>query len=337
MNITEFMSFDLEWFTTPEGLLITGGVIVLLIALIIFIVSNKKTEKKVVEEAQNNNANLAETPEVNMAPSAIPVNEPAVSSMNTQVMPENNVATMDFANPGIQNGYVATPMVETPAVKPIVENPDYDNAFRDANFNSMAAPVVETPVVEPVTPVVNNPQPYVAEVAPVVDANAVVSNNIIDFTQASSVPVNGPVMPEAPVVETVTPVVNEPQPYVEEKPMIYGGVSPVNTFTANEPVSRPVIYGGADPLENTTTLPKMNNHEAYSATPSVAPMVEPTPVVNEPQPFVAPTAPVVEQTPYVAPAQPVMPMTGAEMFATNDIDENNGSSSSSSDIETLEF
>ena len=39
MNITEFMSFDLEWFTTLPGLLITGGVIVLLIALIIFIIS----------------------------------------------------------------------------------------------------------------------------------------------------------------------------------------------------------------------------------------------------------------------------------------------------------
>ena len=46
MNITEFMSFDLEWFTTVPGILITGGVVVLLIALILFIASNKNDKNK---------------------------------------------------------------------------------------------------------------------------------------------------------------------------------------------------------------------------------------------------------------------------------------------------
>lgn len=340
MNITEFMSFDLEWFTTPEGLLITGGVIVLLIALIIFIISNKKTEKKTVEEVQDNN--------VNAMPEVAPTNEVIVPSMDTQVIPETNVATMDFANPAVQNGYVAVPVNEV-NVAPVVENPVpvNDNVFRATSFNNMVAPVEES-------------------VAPVAEVNNVTPNNVIDFTQLSSVPNSEPVMPVAPAQEIVTPVatvepvanvtseqmatpapvVSEPQPYVapvvEEKPVIYGGVSPVNTFTSNEPVAKPVIYGGADPLENTTTLPRMSNHEAYSATPTVAPVVEapvvsPAPVASEVQSYVAPTAPVGEQTPVATPTQPVMPMTGAEMFATTDINENNGSSSSSSDIETLEF
>ena len=39
------MSFDLSWFTSAGGLLITGGVILLTIALIILIVTGKKPKK----------------------------------------------------------------------------------------------------------------------------------------------------------------------------------------------------------------------------------------------------------------------------------------------------
>ena len=38
--------FDLSWFTTIPGLLITGGIVLLIIALIIFIVTGRKNKKE---------------------------------------------------------------------------------------------------------------------------------------------------------------------------------------------------------------------------------------------------------------------------------------------------
>ena len=47
------INFDLNWFLTIPGMLITGGILLLLIALIIFIAtsgSSKKNKKKEVSE-----------------------------------------------------------------------------------------------------------------------------------------------------------------------------------------------------------------------------------------------------------------------------------------------
>lgn len=48
------MNFDLSWFKTVPGLLITCGVVLLIIALIIFIVTSKNN-KNAKKEAQDNN------------------------------------------------------------------------------------------------------------------------------------------------------------------------------------------------------------------------------------------------------------------------------------------
>ena len=39
------MSFDLSWFTSLSGMLLTGGVLLLVIALIMLLVSQKKAKK----------------------------------------------------------------------------------------------------------------------------------------------------------------------------------------------------------------------------------------------------------------------------------------------------
>ena len=40
------MSFDLKWFTTIPGLLITGGVLFLILALVLLIITGKKSKKE---------------------------------------------------------------------------------------------------------------------------------------------------------------------------------------------------------------------------------------------------------------------------------------------------
>ena len=46
------MKFDLSWFKTIPGLLITFGVVLLIVALIIFIVTSSKNKKECYKERQ---------------------------------------------------------------------------------------------------------------------------------------------------------------------------------------------------------------------------------------------------------------------------------------------
>lgn len=371
MNITEFMSFDLEWFTTLPGLLITGGVIVLLIALIIFIISNKKADKKIQEEAvqqpvessdmvQPANAELPVEPQVMEQPvNNVPPIEPQMqinemaATINVPVVPEvtNEPVNNGGANEPVDVTYnsngslniLGNPQTNgvMPPVSTAVEIPTFfeQNVPANANAMNISNTVATNNAVdfsinnEPVAPTVNN-------VA--VEAPTVVEPVMPQVDNQVSTPIVQMAQPEV----QMSPVVEQPAP----QPTIYGGVSPINTVNNTSVVeeAKPVIYGGANPLENTTTIPIMNNHGAYNASGNNS-YVESTPVVQNVVPPVAEvTQPVVEQpqvvvTPEVSqtPVEPVvvpqMPMTGAEMFGTNDADNNSGSSNSSNEIETLEF
>jgi len=352
MNITEFMSFDLEWFTTLPGMLITGGVVILLIALIIFIVSNKKTDKKIEEEMPKvenvdvtnvaSNEVPTELPQTPVAEMAAPVVVPTVPEV-TEV-PNNNSYT--------SSGSVNI-LGSIPEVNPI---PQVDNTIVGANVentvNNTPANVID---FSSVTPVVNEPT-VVSPVQPATMSVEPVQPVVQDFTQFNNPTVEQP--QEVPVVNTPVveqpqemPVVNSPvieQPVVEAKPMIYGGANPINTVdVAPVTEAKPVIYGGANPLENTTTFPRITNNEAYSASTNIYPsepvVTESAPVVPTPveQPvvpeFTVNPAPAVEPVVQETITPQVMPMTGAEMFGTNDVTDNASSSSSSSEIETLDF
>jgi len=346
MNITEFMSFDLAWFATLPGILITGGVVVLLIALVFFITSNKKEKNKNAEVVPVEN-NVA-TPEVD---NSFGMDAAAIGMVASQTVPMDNANEVAPAEvPSFDNNTVVPNVVDfTSPTQPA------NDTVVDATVNNDVVNVPSVEINEPVAPAVPEVAPVVPEVAPVsVEIPAV------------EVPSVEPVVTETPV-EPVAPVVPEVAPTVPEKPVIYGGVDPANTVAATTPV-QPVIYGGANPLENTTTIPRVTNHEAYgiSAEPVVAEIpVEPTtPVVSEVTPVVPevapvevpivepvvtetpvepvapvvaempvePTIPVVpEVTPVVPEVTPaVMPMTGEEMFDSVE-------SNSSNEIETLEF
>ena len=370
MNITEFMSFDLEWFTTLPGLLITGGVIVLLIALIIFIISNKKTDKKIKEEivqqpvesqdmVQPVNTGLPIEPQVMAQPVNVvapvepqmQINEMA-ATINVPVVPEvtapvnNGVSNEPVDVTYNSNGSVnilGNPQTNgvMPPVSTAVEIPTFFEQNVPANANTMninnmavtSSPVDFSINNEAVAPAVNN----VAVETPVVTEPVMpqVDNQV-----------STPVVPMTQPEVSMTPVAEQPEPQTT----IYGGVSPINTVntTPVAETTKPIIYGGANPLENTTTIPVMNNHGAYNASGNNLYTEQEPAVQNVAPPVAKVTQPVVEQpqvvvTPEVnlAPVEPVvvpqMPMTGAEMFGTYDNFDNSGSNNSLNEIETLEF
>ncbi|MBQ7137344.1 MAG: hypothetical protein IJO43_05155 [Bacilli bacterium] len=347
MNITEFMSFDLAWFATLPGILITGGVVVLLIALIFFIASNKKEKNKSAEVVPVENNDITSDINNNFGMDAA-----AVGMVASQTVPMNNDLELNNGMANVNEAVPAeVPSFDNSTVVPNVV--DFTSSVQSTNevVEGVSNNVVTVPSVE-----INEPAaPVVPEVAPV-EAPASVEIPAVEIPSVEPVVQEAPVEPVAPVVPEVAPAV---EPAAPEKPVIYGGVDPANTVSASAPV-QPVIYGGANPLENTTTIPRVTNHEAYGASvPSVEPVaqeapVEPVaPVVPEATPVVEPAiveTPVVEETNTVPsapeisiePAVPVvpevapvsMPMTGEEMFGSVEPSTSNGSSS---EIETLEF
>ena len=348
MNITEFMSFDLEWFTTLPGLLITGGVVVLLIALIIFIASNKKAKKDdteyvpPVENGMNSSFDNNMDMGVAMAANDMYAMPDPNASVQNNVGFDNNIPVNDINNfntpidtnmNNFESNIEATPAPEVQAMTSYSSTPIANNVV-DFSVNTQANNI------EVSTPEVNNVEmPSVPSVAPTVDVPVVpsvepeVTNNI--DSQLPVVEEVTPTVEPTPVVEPVTQSVSEVNPV--EKPVIYGGIDPANTVSTTVQ-EKPVIYGGADPLENTTTIPRMNNHEAYGINNNVVTgEVITEPVVEEPTPVVEPVVPAVEEV--VTPVETVnpMPMTGAEMFGTTDLNADSTVSSSSDEIETLDF
>ena len=176
------MKFDLSWFTTIPGILITCGVVLLIIALIIFIITskkNKKEESKGEVAATQNVADQIATPiEIDNTPL------PSMTSSNDAAVP---IGLPDEPVP------VAEP---TPVVAPV-------------------EPATSIPVAEPtpvVAPVEEKPAIYggVSEIIPNIDLNQKSDHQIyggadpLENTQTLSV-----VSPSAPAVEP-TPVVTIP-------------------------------------------------------------------------------------------------------------------------------
>ena len=176
------MKFDLSWFTTIPGILITCGVVLLIIALIIFIITskkNKKEESKGEVAATQNVADQTATPiEIDNTPL------PSMTSSNDAAVP---IGLPDEPVP------VAEP---TPVVAPV-------------------EPATSIPVAEPtpvVAPVEEKPAIYggVSEIIPNIDLNQKSDHQIyggadpLENTQTLSA-----VSPSAPAVEP-TPVVTIP-------------------------------------------------------------------------------------------------------------------------------
>lgn len=282
--------FDLSWFTSIPGLLITCGVILLLIALIIFIVTSVKAkkEKKHEMELQREEEPVAVVPPI----------EAVESSANTA--PEQPIAEEPVAAPEVAP--VVTPSTVTNESNPVSEKP----------VEAMPADPMPEPVVAQAAPVNEEPAPIPApdDVVGAID-------------QVNYVPT-----PEEPKVDTVPEVNKEPKipepvkatsvmdevldmpdanPVDLEKTSvsIYGGANPF-VGPISEPEHRP-IYGGADPLEKTQQFRPVEMPQ-----PEVSPIIpEVTLTDTKPEPEVTPSAPsaVVEPTPdYTVQQEEVKPV-----------------------------
>lgn len=265
--IVEYMSFDLSWFTTKEGIFITGGLVLLLIGLILYILTGKKDKG---EKAQ----------------------------ATTEVKVEDVPTTV---------GDVGSSSEPTPVVVPQAEENIVQQNGENLDVVTTNPEVVNEPVVEPVevlTPVASAEVVVpAAEVAPVVP----VENNEVVETPVEQVAAETPVETVTPTTqEVVTVPVVEETPAQENTVSIYGGVSPqVNLAPAEEPKkvyggADPLENTGALPRVEVPVDPVVTSAEvatpASSSTPEVVvptvgvPVVEPAEPVAEP---VVVTSPVV--------------------------------------------
>ena len=282
-------NFDLSFFTSIPGMLITGGVLLLLIALIIFIVTGNKDKKKKKDEVKNEVSDTSiATPSVDVAVTT----EEVVSNLN-QVNPTVETPTVTTppvnttiinGNPTVNNSTSSTDEGLTPSTaEPIAVVSSENSVTSDNNIssdvqtgNSEVVSVDENKSFETPTPVITPTvnQMSTEEVKPVVSSTP--TPNVIPTVEpvvsGEQVSVNKEV--ETPVVTVAEPPKEvEPVQQVEEHKAIYGGVSSVipNINVDNNP-HRP-IYGGADPLENTQSIPTVNS------TTVNAPKVEAEPVI----------------------------------------------------------
>lgn len=243
MKILEYMSFDLAWFTTVPGMLITGGVVVMLIAFIVLATSGKSKSEEEIGTTQSTEQNLNGYSDVV---------DPNMQNIQMPVQPEpvqNEVP--------VQAAQIEIPAVEQPAPQPVAE-PKIEIFEPNQNVNTIQEPSSMYNAA-PVTPV--QPEPVAA---PTYNINTEEANQV-ELPKVE--PVVAPAMDfsniNIPKVEDVQPA----EPIKEETPSvsIYGGISPTtNLFKQEEPV-KPVIYGGADPLENTAPIPQVNINKPMQA------------------------------------------------------------------------
>lgn len=285
MKVLEFMSFNVDWFLTTQGMLITGGVVLLLIALIILLTSGKKNKEddESVEQAEFN-------------PMGTMQNQPMPGMVQPELgqqMPYSN-ANMDMPL-GANVNVGSTEQVN-------VNNEPQEPAV--INFDAPAAPV--EPLQTNVNPI--NQVESVAEVpaSPVLEIN---------------VPAAEPVVPEIPVVPPMSmeenafninqtaPIVEQPAAQQQPSVSIYGGVNPTQDIYKPVEQPKPIIYGGADPLENTAPIPKVDlPQQPPMPTPEARVVETPQPVDVMPQTAVTnnmstPTIPEVPIAPAIQPKE----------------------------------
>ena len=275
-------NFDLSFFTSISGMLITGGVLLLLIALIIFIATGSKKDKKdkkaEAESIDNTNNTVAETPTVNAnvaTEPVAPVTTPPLDTTTVADAPQIVVTTPEVPSEPVN-------VVENNT--PTVNEPNSQNLNQTVEANTIPNEVVNTQVemptqtVETVTTNDNdntsvNTNPVVMPSKQSNIEQASVPNNTVELNnQESNEVVDAP---------PITIVNEEPKenPVIEPAKSIYGGTDPVIPKIEVEGNEHRPIYGGANPLENTGAIPTINNNTVEKTTPTVTPEVpnvEPT-------------------------------------------------------------
>lgn len=302
-------NFDLSFFTSIPGLLITGGVLLLLIALIIFVATGSKKGKKDKKEAEstdNTNTTVATTPTVDMNVATEPV--ASVVTPTNEAPTVENAPQIVITTPEVQSEPVSVVENGTPVANE--QNIQNSNETIEPNTipNEVVSPQVEMPA-QTIEPNTTNANDNIS-----VNINPVVMPSELNTVEQASVP-NNTVAPsnqdDNEVVNTppITIVNEEPKEdtVIEPPKPIYGGIDPVIPKIEVEGNEHRPIYGGANPLENTGAIPTINNNTVENSTIPTTPEV-PNVEQNVETPKVEPevvNVPTVDN----APANNVEPIT----------------------------
>lgn len=230
------MKFDLNWFTTIPGLLITGGVLLLVIALIIFIITSVrgKKNKNIGEDAVNTQTQVQSQ-----------VQEAPVTATAVQAQPggvDNNVQQMGMVQP--QAGTIDVSSIN--AVQPAPLNTVTPTDVGMVNLNVAPAPTIpmESVATSPVMPEVQrssvNPiesvMPTPAEMMAVQQA---ISGDAMQSAQPVSVQ---PVVSDVQVAPvTSNESLNVQTPSVEISTQQVPGVEVVSSAPTVEVINTPSI------------------------------------------------------------------------------------------------
>ena len=336
------MSFDLSWFTSAGGLLITGGVILLTIALVILIVTGKKPKKDKnagVVPAENP-VQVANAPVV-MDPNMVQQNnvQSAVSGMDSLAMNGGMVSNPPVSSvPSAPVEAVSTPVVDPLANASMPTSPMGGDVVSSAPVEAVSMPTVDPmPVVDPlanasmpISPMggdVVSSAPVEAVSMPTIDPVPVVESAPVMQTPEipASVEQNSFESAQIPVVDPIAPVVDNSVnnisnfgenavpvvPAVENVAMPSPMVSEVNTEPAAQPVvetpiapAEPVIYGGASPIVPDINFNQNTEHQIYGGADPLQ-NTQTMPAVSPAPVEVAPPQPEVLVQPEIAPVAPI--------------------------------
>ena len=217
--------FNMSWFTTVPGLLITGGVVLLIFALFLLIATGKKSkkEKKAQAEAEALNQQIGGMafPGQQVAADMVNVAQPVMTTpdvnANAGITPVPNTgaapAPMAMTDPTMVNAMPVQPLADPVQVSAVPVAPD-------AMYS--AVPTAQPTMVQPAAV---TPAPVQPQAAPTIYGGA----NPAAVTPAPT-PAYGGVDPAATV--PVTPVPNPTAPVAPVAPVspVPGGVAPVGTI-----------------------------------------------------------------------------------------------------------
>jgi nicotinate-nucleotide--dimethylbenzimidazole phosphoribosyltransferase len=233
-GVDYIMNFDLKFFMTIPGLLITGGVLLFIIALIILLVSGKKSKKAPVP-----------APAVAPAPNAANATmaaQPAMPINNAQSVPDMNAPTVNMAASitDVPAPIAVEPVMAQPVEQPVMAQPVMAQPVEQP---VMAQPVMAQPVEQPVMA-----QPVMAQpVEQPVMTQPVMAQPVIAQPQAQApVSIYGGVSP-------IVPEINAAQP---EQHQIYGGADPMENTRSMPVVNQPVMAAApATPIPEVAVQP----------------------------------------------------------------------------------
>lgn len=250
------IDFDLNWFLTIPGMLISGGVLLLLIALIIFIATSGSGKKKVKEDVNTNVEPIPTKEEQVVEPNPQEIMTNPINNINemngTNVVPEVQDSVIPEVTPIMEPIVSVTPAVEVPAVMMEMSTQVIDNVVDENNNNTLPIQIDEPVVpVAPVIPAMETPV-YIPK------ANEV--------NTAPSVSIYGGVSPIVPEMNTM-----------QTERTIYGGADPLAATQSLPIVEQHYEYGvpvEVPKVEEKIVESVVTNEQPLPIMPEVAPIMD---------------------------------------------------------------